>query len=97
VAARAGAVAWPGCATGARAVPRAVPRGRDLLSLLTPLGSAGLIFTQTGYDQLGRAFELARTVYQAGRYLFRGTPVPASDGDDPVVRMTPPPAGAAHE
>ena len=58
-------------------------------------GEPVLIFTQTGYDQLGRAFELARTVYRADRYLFRGTLVTASDGDDPVVQMTPPPAGPA--
>jgi NCAIR mutase (PurE)-related protein len=47
-----------------------------------------LIFTQTGYDQLGRAFELARTVYRADRYLFRGTLVAAGESDVPVVRET---------
>jgi len=36
-------------------------------------GDPVLIFSQTGYDQLGRAFELARTVYRADRYVFRGT------------------------
>jgi len=34
-------------------------------------------------------------VYRADRYLFRGTLVTAGDGDDPVVQMTPPPAGPA--
>ena len=47
-------------------------------------GDPVLIFQQTGYDQLGRAFELARTVYRADRYLFRGTLVAVSE-DDPVV------------
>ena len=36
-------------------------------------GDPVLIFSQTGYDQLGRAFELAKTVYRADRYVFRGT------------------------
>jgi GntR family transcriptional regulator len=47
-------------------------------------GDPVLIFAQTGYDQLGRAFELARTVYRADRYLFRGTLVAVSDAQ-PVV------------
>lgn len=47
-------------------------------------GDPVLIFQQTGYDQIGRAFELARTVYRADRYLFRGTLVAVSE-DDPVV------------
>jgi hypothetical protein len=45
-----------------------------------------LIYSQTGYDQLGRAFELAKTVYRADRYLFRGTLVTDGGGDAPVVR-----------
>jgi len=48
-------------------------------------GDPVLIFAQTGYDQLGRAFELARTVYRADRYLFRGTLVAASE-EHPLVR-----------
>jgi GntR family transcriptional regulator len=47
-------------------------------------GDPVLIFAQTGYDQLGRPFELARTVYRADRYLFRGTLVAVSDAH-PVV------------
>ena len=47
-------------------------------------GDPVLVFAQTGYDQLGRAFELARTVYRADRYLFRGTLVAVS-GAQPVV------------
>ena len=39
-----------------------------------------LIYSQTGYDQRGRAFELARTVYRADRYLFRGTLVAEGEG-----------------
>jgi GntR family transcriptional regulator len=49
-------------------------------------GEPVLIFTQTGYDQLGRAFELARTVYRADRYLFRGTLLAAAERDAPVVQ-----------
>jgi DNA-binding GntR family transcriptional regulator len=45
-----------------------------------------LIFTQTGYDQLGRAFELARTIYRSDRYVFRGTLVAAAEHDAPVVQ-----------
>lgn len=52
-----------------------------------PPGGPVLIFAQTGYDQLGRAFELARTVYRADRYLFRGTLVAVSE-DTPVVQET---------
>jgi GntR family transcriptional regulator len=51
-------------------------------------GAPVLIFTQTGYDQLDRAFELARTVYRADRYLFRGTLVAAGESEVPVVRET---------
>jgi DNA-binding GntR family transcriptional regulator len=51
-------------------------------------GDPVLIFTQTGHDQLGRAFELARTVYRADRYLFRGTLLTAGESDRPVVRET---------
>jgi hypothetical protein len=58
-------------------------------------GEPVLIFTQTGYDQLGRAFELARTVYRADRYLFRGTLVAAGEADAPVVQMTPTPSDGA--
>lgn len=56
-------------------------------------GEPVLIFTQTGQDQLGRAFELARTVYRADRYLFRGTLLAAADGGDPVVSQAPSPSG----
>ena len=49
-------------------------------------GDPVLIYGQTGYDQHGRAFELAKTVYRADRYLFRGTLVADSEGDAPVVR-----------
>jgi GntR family transcriptional regulator len=50
-------------------------------------GDPVLIFDQAGYDQLGRAFELARTVYRADRYVFRGTLVAMRD-DRPVVHET---------
>jgi GntR family transcriptional regulator len=56
-------------------------------------GDPVLIFAQTGFDQLGRAFELARTVYRADRYLFRGTVVAVSD-TQPVVAADSGPAGA---
>jgi hypothetical protein len=56
-------------------------------------GDPVLIFAQTGFDQLGRAFELARTVYRADRYLFRGTVVAVSD-TQPVVAADTGPAGA---
>ena len=56
-------------------------------------GEPVLIFAQTGFDQLGRAFELARTVYRADRYLFRGTVVAVSDAQ-PVVAADTGPAGA---
>ena len=49
-------------------------------------GDPVLLFTQTGYDQLGRAFELARTTYRADRYLFRGTLIAAGELDVPIVR-----------
>jgi DNA-binding GntR family transcriptional regulator len=49
-------------------------------------GDPVLIFSQTGYDQLGRAFELAKTVYRADRYVFRGTLV--ADGGTPLVQET---------
>jgi GntR family transcriptional regulator len=50
-------------------------------------GDPVLVFAQTGYDQLGRAFERTRTVYRADRYLFRGTLVAASEDEEhPVVR-----------
>jgi GntR family transcriptional regulator len=54
-------------------------------------GDPVLIFAQTGFDQLGRAFELARTVYRAARYLFRGTLVSASE-NDAVVQESPGPS-----
>ena len=47
-------------------------------------GDPVLIFAQTGYEQLGRAFELARTVYRADRYQFCGTLVAVS-GAHPVA------------
>jgi GntR family transcriptional regulator len=75
------------------AIQAAASEPADARYLEISRGEPVLIFTQTGYDQLGRAFELARTVYRADRYLFRGTLVAAGDGDDPVVQMTPrPPA-----
>ena len=52
-----------------------------------PGGDPVLIFSQTGYDQLGRAFELARTIYRADRYVFRGTLV-AAEGDGSIVRAS---------
>ena len=52
-----------------------------------PGGDPVLIFSQTGYDQLGRAFELARTIYRSDRYVFRGTLVAAvAAGDAPVIQ-----------
>jgi GntR family transcriptional regulator len=51
-----------------------------------PAGDPVLLYSQTGYDQLGRVFELARTIYRADRYVFRGTLVAASEEDAPVVR-----------
>jgi GntR family transcriptional regulator len=48
-------------------------------------GDPVLIFEQTGYDALGRAFELAATVYRADRYRFTGTVVAVSE-DTPVVQ-----------
>ena len=72
-------------------------RGRFAIQALTPdkdtarhLEMAGgdpvLIFTQSGYDQLSRVFELARTIYRADRYVFRGTLIADSLHDAPVVR-----------
>jgi GntR family transcriptional regulator len=58
-------------------------------------GDPVLIFAQTGYDQLGRAFELARTVYRADRYLFRGTLVAVSDAHPVVAEDAGTPAPAA--
>ncbi len=50
-------------------------------------GDPVLVFAQTGYDQLGRAFEQTRTVYRADRYLFRGTLAAASEDEEhPMVR-----------
>ena len=49
-------------------------------------GDPVLIFSQTGFDQLGRAFELAKTVYRADRYVFRGTLVAEREGGAPVVQ-----------
>src|ERR1700733_589045 len=49
-------------------------------------GDPVLIFSQTGYDQLGRAFELARTIYRSDRYVFRGTLVADAEHDAPVVQ-----------
>jgi GntR family transcriptional regulator len=51
-----------------------------------PAGDPVLLFSQTGYDQLGRAFELARTIYRSDRYVFRGTLVAAAEHDAPVVQ-----------
>ena len=80
----------PGVAEPA-ASSRSRPRRRHRRSaehLEISRGEPVLIFSQTGYDQLGRAFELARTVYRADRYLFRGTLVADSEGTAPVVRET---------
>ena len=51
-------------------------------------GDPVLIYSQTGYERGGRAFEVAKTVYRADRYLFRGTLVTDSEGTAPVVRET---------
>jgi DNA-binding GntR family transcriptional regulator len=77
------------------AIQAAASEPADARHLEIAVGEPVLIFTQTGYDQLGRAFELARTVYRADRYLFRGTLVAASEGDAPVVQITSPPIGVA--
>jgi GntR family transcriptional regulator len=58
-------------------------------------GDPVLFFSQTGYDQLGRAFELARTIYRADRYLFRGTLVAAAEGETPVIHEVSPRPGLA--
>ena len=73
------------------AIQAAACEPADAQHLEISRGEPVLIFTQTGYDQLGRAFELARTVYRADRYLFRGTLVAASEADAPVVQITPSP------
>jgi GntR family transcriptional regulator len=58
-------------------------------------GGPVLIFAQTGYDTLGRAFELSRTVYRADRYLFRATVVAAGERGTVLEETAPrPPAGA---
>jgi hypothetical protein len=36
----------------------------------------------------GQTFEVAKTVYRADRYLFRGTLVTDSEGTAPVIRET---------
>jgi GntR family transcriptional regulator len=77
------------------AIQAAASEPADAKHLEIDAGEPVLIFTQTGYDQLGRAFELARTVYRADRYLFRGTLVAASEADAPVVQMTPSPTDMA--
>jgi DNA-binding GntR family transcriptional regulator len=51
-------------------------------------GDPVLIYSQTGYERGGRAFEVAKTVYRADRYLFRGTLVTDSEGTAPVIRET---------
>ena len=51
-------------------------------------GDPVLIYSQTGYERGGRAFEVAKTVYRADRYLFRGTLVTDSEGTAPVVTET---------
>jgi GntR family transcriptional regulator len=74
------------------AIQAAACQAGDAQHLEISRGEPVLIFTQTGYDQLGRAFELARTVYRADRYLFRGTLLAAGERDVPVVQEAPPPA-----
>jgi GntR family transcriptional regulator len=78
---------------GGFAIRAAASEPADAEHLEIKLGDPVLIFTQTGYDQLGRAFELARTTYRADRYLFRGTLVSAgSELEPPVVRESAGPA-----
>lgn len=76
-------------AKGQFAIQAQTPDPATAAHLEMPPGDPVLIFSQTGYDQLGRAFELARTIYRADRYVFRGTLT--ADGDAPVVRPVPRP------
>jgi GntR family transcriptional regulator len=68
------------------AIQAAASELADAKHLEIKRGEPVLIFTQTGYDQLGRAFELARTVYRSDRYLFRGTLLAAGERDAPLVQ-----------
>jgi DNA-binding GntR family transcriptional regulator len=74
------------------AIQAAAAEPADAENLEISHGEPVLIFTQTGYDQRGRAFELARTAYRADRYLFRGTLLAAGERDVPVVQEAPDPA-----
>jgi GntR family transcriptional regulator len=74
------------------AIQAAAAEPADAENLEISHGEPVLIFTQTGFDQRGRAFELARTAYRADRYLFRGTLLAAGERDVPVVQETPDPA-----
>jgi GntR family transcriptional regulator len=71
---------------GSFAIRAAACEPADAEHLEIAPGDPVLLFTQTGYDQLGRAFELARTTYHADRYLFRGTLISAGELDLPIVR-----------
>lgn len=75
------------------AIQAAASEPPDAENLEISPGQPVLIFTQTGYDQRGRAFELARTAYRADRYLFRGTLLAAGERDTPVVQESADPAG----
>jgi GntR family transcriptional regulator len=66
-------------ARGRFAIQALTPDPDTARHLEMPAGDPVLIFTQTGYDQLGRVFELARTIYRADRYVFRGTLVADSE------------------
>ena len=71
---------------GRFAIQAQMPDPATARHLEMPADDPVLIFTQTGYDQLGRVFELARTIYRADRYVFRGTLVAAGETDAPVVK-----------
>jgi GntR family transcriptional regulator len=74
---------------GRFAIQAQTPDPQTARHLEMPGGDPVLIFSQTGYDQLGRAFELARTVYRSDRYVFRGTLVAAAEHEAPVVQESP--------
>src|ERR1700677_275193 len=71
---------------GRFAIQAQAPDAATVEQLEIKHGDPVLIFSQTGYDQLGRAFELAKTVYRADRYVFRGTLV--AEGGTPLVQET---------
>ena len=69
---------------GRFAIQAQAPDAATVEQLEIKHGDPVLIFSQTGFDQLGRAFELAKTVYRADRYVFRGTLV--AEGGTPLVQ-----------